>query len=172
LILNSKKKAYPATRGLNWHRNQYYSFFVPLEWHRFAWDDEHQGVIYGPDPHDMKTIFAVDFKDLGTPITAADLEIVAEGFFETIERLPDCAIELRDQKTVGNLLELEARYTFQEQGQTRKRWVRLYYHDTRQIAITAQGASPEKYDYWLPWFFEAMMTARIHREKPTAPSNL
>jgi hypothetical protein len=46
----------------------------------------------------------------------------------------------------------------------------VYYQDDRQIAITAQGATPDKYDYWLPWFFEAMMTTKIHREKPTSPS--
>jgi hypothetical protein len=167
--VSREEKNYPATRGLNWHRHQYYSFFVPIEWHRFSWDEEHEGAIFGPDPEDSKTVFAVDFKDLGTPILAEDLPILAEGFFEQVERLPEIVIELRDQRAVGNQIELEAKYTFVEGGQTRKRWVRVHYQDTRQIAITAQGATPEKYDYWLPWFFEAMMTARFHREKPTSP---
>ncbi len=159
--MSKSQKQYPATRGLNWHREQYYSFFIPLEWQRFSWDDGHQGVIYGPDPNDTVTVFAVEIQDLGLVIAADDLDSVAEGFFETIEALPEATIEYRNQKASGNRLELEARYTYHEQGQTRKRWVRVYYHDTRQIAVTAQGATPQKYDYWLPWFNEAMMTIRI-----------
>jgi hypothetical protein len=102
-------------------------------------------------------------------VTADDLEILAEGFFQSIEQLPECEIESRDQKVAGAQPELEAKYTFCDQGQRRKRWIRMFYHQTRQIAMTAQGATPEKYDYWLPWFFEAMMTAKVHSEKPEFP---
>ncbi len=160
------QKQYPAIRGLSWHRDQYYSFYTPIDWHRFSWLDDRQGEIYGPDPNDPLTVFAVDIKDLGTEITANDLDVLAEGFFKTIEQLPEADIESRNQKVTGKLLELEAQYTFREQGETRKRWVRVFYHETRQIAMTAQGATPEKYDYWLPWFFEAMATVRIHNKKP------
>jgi hypothetical protein len=162
------QKQHPSTQGLNWHRNQYYSFFIPIEWHRFAWGDESQSVIYGPDSNDPLTVFAVDFKDLGTPITADDLEILAEGFFETIQGLPEVEIELRNQKAAGSILVLEAKYTFREQSHMLKRWVRVFYHDSRQIAVTAQGTAPDIYNYYLPWFFEAMSTIRTHREKPTS----
>jgi len=162
------RKEYPSAKGLLWYRDQYYSFFVPNHWHQFHWADGREGVIYGPDPADPLTVFAVDIQDLGTPITGDDLDILAEGFFETIERLPGSAIEHRQQKATGRLLELEAKYRFEEEGATRKRWARVFYSQTRQIAMTAQGATPEKYDYWLPWFFEAMMTAKIHNEKPTS----
>ena len=159
-------KQHPAVSGLTWHRDQYYSFFTPMDWHRFTWADGRQGEIYGPDLNDPLTVFAVDVKDLGTAITADDLDILAEGFFATIEQLPEVNIESREQKVTGRVLELEAKYTFREEGETRRRWVRVFYHETRQIAMTAQGATPEKYDYWLPWFFEAMMTARVHNRKP------
>jgi hypothetical protein len=36
--------------------------------------------------------------------------------------------------------------------------------------MMAQGATPEKYDYWLPWFFEAMMTAKVHSTRPKWPN--
>ncbi|MBN1284527.1 MAG: hypothetical protein JXB47_03935 [Anaerolineae bacterium] len=130
------------------------------------WSDDRTGVIYGPDPADPFTVFAVDLKDLGTLVTAADLDALAEGLFGSIERLPASEIETREQKATGKLLELEAKYTFCEQGETRKCWKRVFYHETRQIAMTAQGATPEKYDYWLPLFFEAMMTANVHNVKP------
>lgn len=160
---------YPAIQGLTWHRTQYYSFFLPMDWHSFCWDDDREGHIYGPDPDDPSTVFAVNTQDLGTTITADDLDILAEGFFEYIECLPACHIDSRRQKISGKLLELEAQYTFQEDAATRKCWKRVFFHGTRQIVLTAQGATPEKYDYWLPWFSEAMVTAKIHKVKPTSP---
>ncbi len=162
-------QSYPAIQGLTWHRDQYYSFFVPKNWQKLYWSDGRQGVIYAPDPNDRDTVFAVDIKDLGTPITGDDLDVLAEGFFQAVEQLPDSNIETRSQKQSGKLLELHVKYQFDERGETRKRWVRLFYHETRQIALTAQGATPEAYDYWLPWFYEAMMTAKIHSQKPQGP---
>ena len=159
-------RTYPAIQGLSWHRNQYYSFFIPNNWHKLSWSDGRQGVVYAPNLTDLNTVFAVDIKDLGTLISGDDLEVLAEGFFETIEQLPESHIESRSQKLTGKLLELQIKYQFQEQGDTRKRWVRLFYHETRQIALTAQGATPPTSDYWLPWFFEAMMTAKIHNQEP------
>jgi len=99
-------------------------------------------------------------------VTPDDLDDLAEGFFETIENLPDVHIETRSQEVSGNLLLLEAKYTSRDEGETRKCWVRVFYHETRQVTMTAQGASPEKYDYWVPMFFESMMTARVHNQKP------
>ena len=165
-MAGSTKKNYPAIKGLSWHREDYFSFFIPRDWHKFEWADERQGVIYGPDPNEPLTIFAVEVQDLGTLITADDLDTLAEGFFESIENLPEAEIESRNQKVTGKLLELEAKYTYQEQGETRKRWVRQFYQDTRQIVMMAQGETSEKYDYWLPLYFEAMMTAKIHNRKP------
>jgi hypothetical protein len=168
-MADQARKSYPAIQGLHWHRDQYYSFFIPNNWQKLEWADHRAGVIYAPDASDPLTVFSVDAKDLGTRIAADDLAVLAEGFFGTIEQLTDVRIESRDQKTSADRLELEAKYTFCEQDATRKRWARVFYHETRQIAMTAQGAAPEKYDYWLPWFFEAMMTARVHATKPESP---
>ena len=40
----------------------------------------------------------------------------------------------------------------------------------RKISFTAQGSTLDLYDYWLPWFFEAMATARLHDQKPSLAS--
>lgn len=167
-MANTPRKQYPAVKGLTWHRHQYYSFFTPVDWHRFEWPDQRVGEICGPDRDDPLTVFAVSVDDLGTQVTADDLDALAEGFFGTIERLPDVAIELRDRKAVGHQLELETKYTFRDHGATRKCWIRVFYHLTRQVTMTAQGATVEKYDYWLPMFYQAMMTARVHSRKPTS----
>ncbi len=167
--MSEAKRDYPAVRGLSWHRTQYNSFFLPLDWHRFSWTDGYEGEIYGPDENDPQTAFAVNIKDLGTAITLDDLDILAEGFFESVQQLPECHIEMRDQFATSTLIELEAKYTFREQEAVCKRWVRVFFHESRQIVLAAQGATPEKYDYWLPWFFEAMMTAKIHNSLPELP---
>ncbi len=159
-------KQYPAIKGLTWHRDRYYSFFAPMDWHRFVWPDEQYGEIYGPDPDDPSTVFGVVLQDLGTAPTPDDLDVLAEGFFETIESLPEVTIESRSQEVIGGLLLLETKYTCREGGDIHKRWVRVYYHETRQITMLAQGSTPETYDYWLPMFFESMMTARVHNTKP------
>lgn len=164
--MDQQQKKYPAIQGLSWHRDQYYSFYTPIDWHPFAWTDDRQGMIYGPDPNDPATVFAVALKDLGTNITPDDLDVLAETYLEMIKQLPDVHIESYEQKVSGEMLELEAKYTFSESGDTRQCWSRVFYHHTRQITMMAQGATPEKYAYWLPMFFEAMMTAGVHSQKP------
>ena len=160
-------KKLPAIRGLRWHRHQYFSFFVPDDWYRSTTDDTSTRVIYSPNPEDNATLFAVDLQELGTTLVPDDLEVLAEGFFESIAQLPQTMIQTHKMKASGSIIEMEAKYTFSEAGATRKRWTRVLYQDTRQIALTAQGATPEIYDYWLPMFFESMSTARIHRQEPS-----
>lgn len=162
-------KQYPAIQGLSWHRGKHYTFFTPKDWFTFTWVDGREGEIYGPDQNDPNTIFAVDVKDTGTTITADDLDALAEGFFESVQALPAVNIESRRQRVVAKLLEIEAQYTFDDAGETRKRWVRLFYYGQHQINMVAQGATAEKYDYWLPWFYEAMMTAKVYAKAPESP---
>jgi transcriptional regulator with XRE-family HTH domain len=100
-------------------------------------------------------------------IRGIDEELATQGFFEAIEQLPEANIEVRNQKVAGKQLELEAKYTYLDQDEIRKCWVRVFYHETRQIIMTAQGATPEEYDYWLPMFFQAMTTVRVHKHKPS-----
>ena len=164
-MASKTQKHYPKIKGLTWRRRQYYSFFTPMDWHLFNWADNRQGEIYGPDPNDPRTVLSVSLDDMGMTVSADDLDILAEGFFEAIEQLPDVQFEHRDQQVKGKLLELEAKYTFLDDGTRRKCWVRVFYHETRQITFTAQGAS-KPYDYWLPMFFQAMMTAKVHSHKP------
>ena len=161
------QKEYPAIKGLTWYREEYYSFFVPLDWHKLDWSDDREGVVYAPDVDDPQTVFAVYINTFDTLFTPDDLDPLSEGFLESIAQLPDSEIESHHQKIAGKQLEVEAKYSFREDGEIRRRWVRMCYHQTRQIVMTAQGATLEKYDYWLPIFFETMMTARIHNHKPT-----
>jgi hypothetical protein len=161
----------PALKGLMWHRDQYYSFFISNSWHKFSWSDHREGVIYCPDLLDPFTLFAVDIKDLCTTITPDDLETLAEGLLENIEKLPERCIEVFNQKVMGTLLELEAQYSFREHKELRKRWVRVFYHETRQVMMVAQGATRQQYNHWMPWFCQAMTTAKTHNIIPQAESS-
>ncbi len=166
-MADQAQKKLPAISGLRWHRHQYFSFFVPDNWYRSNTDGSSTRVIYSPNPEDNATLFAVDLQELGTALVPDDLEVLAEGFFERVARLPDVDILTRKMKASGSIVEMEAKYTFSEAGATRKRWTRVLYQEARQIALNAQGATPEIYDYWLPMFFESMSTARIHRQEPS-----
>ncbi len=164
--MSTPHRPYPSIQGLTWHRTRYYSFFTPMNWHRFEWPDGRDGQVYGPDPDDPHTIAGVSLDHLDTTLTTDDLETVAEGFFGTLEQLPAVSFELRDQSVKGRVLMLEARFTYADHDAVRKRWVRVIYHHTRQVTFIAQGATPEKFAYWLPMFFELMATANVHNEMP------
>ena len=171
LMGNHMKKVLPSFRGLRWHRHQFYSFFVPYEWQRADWPDDREGVIYTPSADDPLTLIAVEVRDLGVAPTPDDLDDLQAGLLAGIEALPDVEVEHHEQWIRGSLMCLEAKYSFVEDGARRKRWVRQFYHETRQIAMTAQGATCETYDYWLPMFFEAMMTTKIHNSIPQLDSD-
>lgn len=160
----------PSFKGLLWYRQQHFSFFIPNDWHQTNWQDNREGVIFVPKTDDNHTLFAVEVKDLGTEITPDDLPYLSKGFMDGIKQLPEGQIEDKKESVVNKLIELQAKYTFLEDGETRKRWVRVLYRGTRQHTFTAQGKTIEDYDYWLPMFFEAMMTSNIHNEKPDTPS--
>jgi len=152
----------PAFRGLHWERNAHFSFLRPIDWHAFEWLDEREGVLFGPTPADNATLFAVDVKEIGVTCTADDLADLEAGFLAGIAELPEHHIEWQDAWVAGALLGIEAKYTFREENAIRKRWVRALYQDTRQIVVTAQGASVETFHYWLPMFNEQMMTFKVH----------
>lgn len=156
------RKNLPAFKGLNWYRDKHFSFFRPLDWTLFEWVDDRQGVLFGPSADDLATLFAVDVKDLGVKVTPDDLDDLKTGFIAGIEQLPESRIESQDAWIAGVVIGVEAKYTFQEQETLRKRWIRVLYQDTRQITVTAQGATVDAFDYWLPMFFESMMTFKIH----------
>jgi len=166
---NEIKKSTPSFKGLNWYREQYFSLFIPIDWHKINWPDDRQGILFTPTQDDNHTVLAIEINDLGTTLTSDDLPYLSKGFLDGIKNLPERKIESKKENVTGKLLQLEAKYSFLEDGQTRKRWVRVLYQDTRQITITAQGATLELYDYWLPMFNEAMMTINVHNTMPESP---
>jgi hypothetical protein len=96
------------------------------------------------------------------------------GFIAGIGRLANSQIEWQNQWQSGDQIGMEARYSFSEEGATRKRWVRVLYQDTRQFTLTAQVAHAAEFDEWLPMLHESMMTFRIqvaplYKQRPAKP---
>jgi hypothetical protein len=152
-----------ASQGLALHEDRAwrFRFRYPAHWHRFTLLENRQGVLYAPDPADFATSFSVEAKDLGTRITRADVPDLRDGFLEGMRSLPECRLLMETSWAVGNLIGLEAQYTFREHGCLRKRWVRLLFEGQRQFHVVAQGASPGEYEYWLPMLSEAMDSLQI-----------
>jgi hypothetical protein len=138
-----------------------FQFWYPDGWHRFTFPAKRSGVIFGPLAENADTSFSVEVKKLKLKVSGEDLPSLYEGFMEGLQTLPNFKLEWQDKWVVAALTGLEAKYTFTENGQTRKRWIRLLYEGDRQFHVVAQGATPADYAYWEPMLFECMMTLTI-----------
>jgi len=75
--------------------------------------------------------------------------------------LPGIEIETQEETVTPTLIALEARFTFLDGEVRRRRWVRNIYWGNGQLVLVAQGATAEEFDYWLPMFYNTMMTVEI-----------
>jgi hypothetical protein len=175
---NVEQNEATTQQGVVLYKDNYlgFSFFRPREWHQFSWLDGRRGVLFGPEEDTNSTLFGVAVQDLGLKVNTADIGDLHVGFMTGISRLPKVKIESRNQWTQGNLIGMEALYTFEEQGVTRKRWIRVLYTDSRQITLNAQGATIADYEQWLPLFEQAMSSFRAqaapgYKRKPKKPTS-
>jgi hypothetical protein len=152
-----------AAQGLALHEDRTwgFQFRYPADWHRFTLLENRQGVLYAPDPANFATSFSVEVKDLGTRITRADVPDLRDGFLEGVRSLSESKLLMETSWAVGDLIGLEAQYTFRERGCLRKRWVRLLFEGQRQFHVVAQGASPGEYEYWLPQLSGMMLSLEM-----------
>jgi hypothetical protein len=153
----------PAFTGLVVHRDAQFDYvvLVPDGWQRLDLSGSDGGAFFAPDPADGLTGLAIDALDLGTDVAAADLAVLRTGMLAGIRRLPGCHLESHEAEVVGQLLTLEARYTFRDADAIRKRWVRLLYQARTQLRVVAQASSVDAFAYWEPMFFTAMRTVRF-----------
>lgn len=127
----------------------------PETWHVFDMT-EAEGKIFSASADDLATHLSVEVRDVGTPVTAADMSTLREGFLKGLRAVPGSRLQRRLEYDNGFFIGVEARQTFLDGGQPRKRWVRLLYRDTLQVRLVAQGSSPAEFDRWMPVFNPAM----------------
>jgi hypothetical protein len=152
----------PAFTGLLVHRDlvHRYSLLVPDGWHGRPLEGD-DGVLFAPDADDPHTSLSVSARDLGTAVRPSDLPTLRRGFLAGLRRVPGSRVENVEAEAVGDLLTMEARQSFREDGALRKRWIRLAYQGRTQVRVVAQGATPALFAYWEPMFFQAMRTLRF-----------
>jgi len=160
--VNPSQASIPSFTGLVVHRDTRFGFWllIPDGWARLDLDAG-DGVFFAPDAQDLLTGVAVEGRDLGTPVEATDVTALQRGFLRGLRALRGSRVLSSEAEVVGPLITLEARHTFRDGDQRRKRWVRLLYQDRTLVRVIAQAASPESFDYWEPMFFTALRSIQF-----------
>ncbi len=159
----SEDKPRPRYRGIYKHVDQEggYSIWIPSDWRRLEMVDGHHGAIYTPYADRYDTCITTEKVILEHTVTRDDVDVLREGFTAGIESLHGVEIESQDETISKTLIAFEARFTFLEGEARRKRWTRVIYWGEGQLIVIAQGATPEEFDYWLPMFYNSLMTVEI-----------
>lgn len=159
----SEQRGNPQYTGMLKHVDQKggYALWLPTGWYRTDMTAGHHGVIYSPYPDSIETSFSAEKRRLRHSVDKKDLPALREGFQAGLAALPGVAVESQDDVVTATLIMLEARFTFLEGEARRKRWVRTIYWGRGQLVLIAQGVTPEEFEYWLPMFFNTMMTVEI-----------
>lgn len=142
------------------HRDERgFTFLYPETWHRFTFDGGNgPGVLFSEDPQDLATHVSIEFRGLPAAVTGDDLPQIEKSFLAGLRRVPKSKLVSHTSYDTGFLVGVEAIHTFHEEGQRRKRWVRLLYHEDRQARLVAQAASEAEYERWDVRFRPIMTT--------------
>jgi hypothetical protein len=140
-----------------------FAIWVPSDWHEFELQGDHKGVLFSPYPDDFNTGLLAEKKKLKVKVKRDDLPTLRKAFMEGIRALDGVEIEEGsiDEYITDTMSFFEVRFSFLEGGVRRKRWIRNIYWDRNNYILIAQGRTPEDFDYWLPMFFNIMMTAIV-----------
>jgi hypothetical protein len=160
---NKEKRGNPRYTGMFQYNDpgKTFAIWLPTGWTKFEMEEGHQGVIFSPYPDHFDTSFTAEFHRLKYTVSNDDLPILQEGFEAGINALPGIEVESFTYTPTSTLITLEAQFTFLEGENRRKRWVRNIYWGNGQVVFIAQGATVNEYDYWLPMFFNTMVTFQI-----------
>jgi hypothetical protein len=111
-----------------------------------------QGVLFAPDPEALSTILSVEVRDLGTTVTADDLPDLEQGFLDGLRAVEGSRIEEHEAFANEFAIGIDAVQTFDEDGERRKRWIRLLFKGSVQARVIAQGETIAEYDRLRPLF--------------------
>lgn len=159
----SKDKPGPRYRGVykQVDLESGYAIWIPTDWRKIEMINGHNGYIYTPYPDRYDTCISTEKVVLDYSVTDDDIPVLREGFNAGLTNLPGLEIESQDEAITKTLKLFEARFTFLEGEARRKRWLRVVYWGEGQLTMMAQGATPEEFDYWMPMFYNSLMTVEI-----------
>jgi hypothetical protein len=157
----TEKRSGPKYKGMIKHVDidAGYALWLPSDWTKIDMVDGHDGVIFTPYPDDINTCIAAEKRILEDAVTDEDIPVLRQAFHEAVRAMPEVEVEKFDEAMTATLKIFDAVFSYNENGTTRKRWVRNVYWGEAQLIIIAQGATPEEYEHWLPMFFNTLMTA-------------
>lgn len=138
-----------------------FALWLPSDWRLFKLGAKRRGVIFSPYTDDISTSFSAEKIKLPIKIKKEDVPALRDGFKHGLASLAGVSIESHEEVIEQGLVAFDAKLTFREGDETRKRWTRVVYAGNAQLTLIAQGRSPEDFDYWLPMFFNTMMTLEI-----------
>lgn len=153
-----------------WHEDETWGFkFVyPEGWYRFALRPEQAGVLYAPQAEHWATGFCVEARDIGVEVTKKDLPDLEAGFRAGLRALPECELAWLTYAQTESALILEAKCTFREGGQTRRRRTHLVYAGGRQFHVFVQGATPDDFEHWQPFLYLMLQSFAVAEDRPGA----
>ena len=159
----TEQRAGPRYTGLRKYPDEQGGFAVwaPIDWSSAELEPARHGTIFWPEANDSDTALVVESRLLPYEVIEADRPSLREGFKAGLAALPDLQVESEGEVSGLAAFALEARFTYTENDVRRKRWVRTIYVHRRQITLIAQGATPEEFEYWLPMFFNSIMTLEL-----------
>lgn len=153
----------PAYSGMVLHPDKSggYSVWMPSDWIKVDLKSNHHGMLFTPYKDDYNTCFLTEKHRLKVTVTNEDIPLLRESFLKAIQDLPGVEVEMTDESLSETINMFEARFTFLEGENRRKRWLRNIYWGEGQLVLIAQGRTPEDFEYWLPMFFNTMTTVNI-----------
>ncbi len=154
------KRDPPAYKGMTKHvfKEGGFALWLPSDWRRIEMAEGHLGAIFTPYPDHFNTCIAVEKHLLPYDVKPGDASTLRKGLEEGLQSLPGCEIESIVDSFAGNVVIFDAKYSFLEDGLRRKRWLRNIYWNEAQLVVIAQGQDEEDYEYWMPMFFNTLMT--------------
>ncbi len=153
----------PVYTGMTLHPDKKSGFAVwlPNDWFQFKLKPRQMGMLFSPYPDDLNTSLLLRKYRLKVKVTQEDMPVVREAFLKGINNLPGVEGIQLGEAFSDSINLFDAHFSFLEGENRRKRWVRNIYWGEGQLVVIAQGRTPENFDYWLPMFYNAIMTLQI-----------
>jgi hypothetical protein len=163
LLVPQELLGQPAYTGMKAYRDQEngYTVWVPSDWHKFDLTKPHRGMMFSPYNDDINTCMLFEKHHLKYKIKEDDLPVLREGFTKGILDLPGVEIESQLESLSETVNLFEARFSFLEGENRRKRWVRNIYWGDGQLVCIGQGRTVEDFEYWLPMIYNSFVTLSV-----------
>ena len=153
----------PAYTGMMAHRDQKggYTVWVPSDWYKFDLTKPHHGMLFSPYKDDINTSMLFEKHRLKYKVNADDIPVLRDGFTQGILNLAGVEIESQTESLSETVNVFEARFSFLEGENRRKRWVRNIYWGNGQLVCIGQGRDVKDFEYWLPMIYNTFLTLSV-----------